>query len=77
MMKLHPDAKFNRFEYVSFLDAAQKLLGHENGYSLWVGAGAYFYKMFIFCALTVYMTESITEPLKRSAGLREYEINPT
>ncbi len=46
----------------------------EGPYSLYVGATAYFARMYIYCFLTVWATNHLLAGWKKDAGLKEWQI---
>lgn len=75
IMNAHPEAERNRMNYSGIKEVFMKAFIHEKGrYGLWSGFYTYFASTVMYASLTVGITSSITDSLKRANGLPEWQI---
>lgn len=75
IMYSHSDPSRNRLNYKGMLDVFNKSMQLEaSNFALWAGFYTYFASTLIYAFLTVGVTSSITNGLKRSNGLKEWQI---
>lgn len=61
--------------YSGLKEVFMKAILHEKGrYGLWAGFYTYFASTVMYASLTVGITSSITDSLKRANGLKEWQI---
>lgn len=75
LMNAHSDASRNRFNYDGMFDVVRKSILYEKShFAMWAGFYSYFVSTLIYAYLTVGITSGITNSLKRSKGLKEWQI---
>lgn len=75
LMYAHEDRSRNRLNYSGIFDVFKKSLMHEkSNFAIWAGFYSYFLSTYLYAVLTVGITSGITDSLKRSNGLKEWQI---
>ena len=75
IMNAHSDPSRNRINYKGMLDVFKKsLMFEKSNFALWAGFFSYFGSTLTYAYLTVGITSGLTNTLKRSHGLKEWQI---
>ncbi|KRX10628.1 Mitochondrial carrier domain [Pseudocohnilembus persalinus] len=74
MMIQFPQQELNRIGYKGYMDCIGKIFQNEGIFSFWVGTQAMYYKVFLYSALTLGITNSFTRKWKQEAGLESWQI---
>jgi len=74
-MYAHSDRLRNKLNYKGIFDVfVQSFKYEKSNFALWAGFYSYFASTLIYAWLTVGITSGITGSLKRSNGLKEWQI---
>lgn len=75
VMYAHEDKTRNRLNYTGMLDIVKKSIKYEkSNFAMWAGLYTHFASTLIYAALTVGITSGVSATLKRSNGLKEWQI---
>lgn len=75
LMQAHSHPERNRMNYTGIIDVFCKSALHEKSHwALWTGYYTYFLSTWVYAVLTIGITSTVTDTIKRSKGISEWNI---